>query len=222
MRRLGLLGGTFDPIHCGHLDVARAAADALDLDEVRLVPSHAPPHRAAPGASAFHRFAMTSLAAAGDDRLTAWDGELVRGGPSYTADTLRELHQQGWPATSLFFLTGADAFAGISTWKDYPALLNLAHFVVCSRNGRAAGVVRDLLPDLANRMDDATNDAATSSETRILLLDAPTAAVSSTLVRETVARGAPIDGMVPHAVAMHITKHGLYNASRPTPHGSPD
>lgn len=216
MRRLGLLGGTFDPIHLGHLDVARAAADTLSLDEVRLVTSHAPPHRPEPGASPFHRFAMTSLAAATDSRFTAWDGELLRGGASYTADTLRTLHQEGWPAETLFFLTGADAFAEIATWKDYPALLNLAHFVVCSRPGRPAQLVRDLLPELSDRMHDASTAPVTdtSGDTRILLLDVPTSDISSTAIREAAARGASFEGLVPPAVAAHITKHGLYNASR--------
>ena len=208
--RLGLLGGTFDPIHLGHLDVARAAAGALALDEVRLITSHVPPHRAAPGASAFHRFAMTSLAAASDDRFTASDEELVRGGASYTADTLRGLHREGWPATRLFFLTGADAFAEIATWKDYPALLDLAHFVVCSRPGRAAGLVRGLLPDLRDRMTDASQEAELNDAARIVLLDAPTADVSSTAVRAAAAAGASLDGMVLPAVAAHIRKHDLY------------
>jgi nicotinate-nucleotide adenylyltransferase len=208
--RLGLLGGTFDPIHLGHLDVARAAAGALALDEVRLMTSHVPPHRDAPGASVFHRFAMTSLAAAAGDWLTASDEELARTGASYTADTLRALQQQGWAATQLFFLTGADAFAEIATWKDYPALLNLAHFVVCSRPGRAAGVVRGLLPDLRDRMIDASPEADLSGAARIVLLDARTTDVSSTAVRAAVAAGSSIDGMVPPAVAAHIRKHGLY------------
>lgn len=219
-RRLGLLGGTFDPIHMGHLDVARAAADALALDEVRLIPSGFPPHRAAPRASAFHRFAMTSLAAATDDRFTASDEELGRGGASYTADTLGHLHQQGWQAGELFFLTGADAFAKIATWKDYPALLDLAHFVVCSRPGYPAGLVRGLLPDLSGRMMDVTfpgqsaaSDVGTAG-TVIVLLEAATAAASSTGVRDAAGSGGSIDGMVPPAVAAHIQKHGLYNSSR--------
>lgn len=218
MKRVGVLGGTFDPIHLGHLDVARAAADALNLDEVRLTPSHVPPHRRAPGASAFHRFAMTSLAAAGDSRFVASDQELLRGGASFTADTLRALQAEGMPASRLFFLTGADAFAEIATWKDYPALLNLAHFVVCSRPGSPAGMVRGLLPDLTDRMvtvpleqEAAIRDAA-EAPTRILLLDAATAAVSSTEVRAAAAAGASLDGLVPGTVAAHIRKHGLYGS----------
>ena len=211
MTRLGLLGGTFDPIHTGHLDVARAAADALSLDQVRLTPASIPPHRPEPGASPSHRFAMVSLAAATDERFVASDEELERARASYTADTLRAVQQQGWTPAQLFFLTGADAFAEIATWKDYPALLDLAHFVVCSRPGHEAGMVRGLLPDLAGRMTDA-RDFIDQGVTRIVLLDAATADVSSSGVRRALETRGSIDGMVPPAIAAHILKHGLYNA----------
>jgi nicotinate-nucleotide adenylyltransferase len=213
VKRLGLLGGTFDPIHMGHLDVARASADALGLDEVRLIPLHVPSHRPAPGTSPFHRFAMASLAAATDARFVASDDELARGGTSFTADTLRQLHQQGWTAGQLFFLTGADAFAEIATWKDYPALLDLAHFVVCSRPGHGAGVVRGLLPALADKMTDA-RDFTGTGPTRIVLLDAATADVSSSGVRRALETRGSVDGMVPPAVAAHIRKHGLYSEGK--------
>lgn len=216
MRRLGLMGGTFDPIHLGHLDVARAAADALALEEVRLIPSFVPPHRAAPGASAYHRFAMTSLAAASHKRITASDEELLRGGASYTADTLRGLHAAGFAPGELFFLTGADAFAEIATWKDYPALLDLSHFVVCSRPGHEAEMVRGLLPELLDRMVTGSEFEAGAAP-RIVLLDADTANVSSSGVRRAIASGQSIDGMVLPSVAAHIRKHGLYNARQ---HGS--
>ncbi len=211
MTRLGLLGGTFDPIHMGHLDVARASADALGLEEVRLTPLHIPSHRPGPAASPYHRFAMVSLAAATDPRFVASDGDLARGGASYTADTLRQVQQQGWAAGQLFFLTGADAFAEIATWKDYPALLDLAHFVVCSRPGHEAGMVRGLLPDLADRMTDA-RALTDHGSTRIVLLDAGTTDVSASGIRRALETRGSIDGMVPPAVAAHIQKHGLYNA----------
>ena len=213
------MGGTFDPIHMGHLDLARAAADALNLDRVRLVPSYVPPHRTAPGASVFHRFAMVALAAAADARFEADDQELRREGPSYTADTLRQLQRQGFTATEIFFLTGADAFAGIATWKDYPELLNLAHFVVCSRPGEPAEMVRGLLPDLRDRMVDA-KEFDGSVGTNVILLDAATAAVSSTQVREVLASGAAgsaLGRLVVPAVETHIRRHGLYNIPQPTP-----
>jgi nicotinate-nucleotide adenylyltransferase len=203
------MGGTFDPIHFGHLDVAIAAADALGLDEVRLLPSHVPPHRDPPRASPFHRFAMVAIAAAADRRLAASDTELLRGGASYAADTLRDLQQQGWSAGELFFITGADAFAEIATWKDYPALLDLSHFIVCSRPGHRAAVVRGLLPGLEARIVSASEFTG-GAATRIILLDALTSDASSTAVREAIACDAPIGGIVAPAVAAHIRKHGLY------------
>jgi nicotinate-nucleotide adenylyltransferase len=214
VKRLGIMGGTFDPIHMGHLDVARSSADALHLDRVRLLPSNIPPHRHEPGTSAFHRFALVSMAAAADARFEADDRELRREGPSYAADTLRGLQRQGLKAGQLFFLTGADAFAEIATWKDYPALLDLAHFVVCSRPGRPAGLVRGLLPALQGRMVDAS-DFTDAGATRVILLDAATTDISSSRVRQALSEGATdvaLRGMLPPAVDAHIRKHGLYNA----------
>ena len=151
--RTGVLGGTFDPIHLGHLAVARCAADAFGLGRVLLLPSRTPPHRPVdPSASLFHRFAMVALAAAADDRLVASDLEMGRAGPWYTADTLRALGATGLGAWQIFFLIGADAFAEIATWREYPAVLDLAHFVVCSRPGAAATALPARLPDLAARM----------------------------------------------------------------------
>lgn len=212
MTRLGIMGGTFDPIHMGHLDVARASADALHLDQVRLLPSNIPPHRQPPGTSPLHRFAMAALAAQTDARLVADDAELRREGASYAAETLRELAQQGWTPGQLFFLTGADAFAEIATWKGYPELLNLAHFVVCSRPGFAAEMVRGLLPALQDRMVDA-RDFVDDGTPRVILLHAGTADVSSTAVRKALGEGdtdLALRGMLPPAVFDHIRKHGLY------------
>ena len=212
MIRVGIMGGTFDPIHSGHLDLARAAADALHLDQVRLLPSNVPPHRREPGTSPLHRFAMVALAATTDARFLADDEELRREGTSFAADTLRHVQQQGWKAEQLFFLTGADAFAGIATWREYPALLNLAHFVVCSRPGQAAAMVRGLLPSLQDRMVDA-HDFVEDRGTRVILLDAATADISSTAVRQALADGdtdIALRGLLPPGVFDHIRKHGLY------------
>lgn len=214
MRRLGIMGGTFDPIHMGHLDVARASADALRLDEVRLLPSNVPPHRHPPRASGFHRFAMVCIAAQTDPRFTAFEEELRREGPSYAADTLQTLQRQGFEARELFFLTGADAFAEIATWREYPALLDLAHFVVCSRPGHSVELVRGLLPELQERMVDAREYENAEGPARIILLDASTAGVSSSAVRDALAAGQPIDRMVAPGVDAHIRKHGLYNAAQ--------
>ena len=204
------MGGTFDPIHVGHLDVARAARRALDLDRVWLLPSNVPPHRATPHASSADRMAMTTLAADGEAGLAASDLELRQDGPSYTSATLERLAAQGLAATEIFFVTGADAFRDIPTWKDFPAILQNCHFVVISRPGCQASGLRQALPALADRMIDVDNAGVDTSRPSIFLVDADTAPVSSTDVRRRVASGASIEGMVPAAVATYIEAHGLY------------
>jgi nicotinate-nucleotide adenylyltransferase len=230
-RRLGVLGGTFDPIHLGHLTVAREAAGALGLEQVLLMPSRTPPHRPVdPSASVFHRFAMVALAASSDSRLVASDVELNRPGTSYTADTLRALHATGLEGWQIFFLTGADAFAEIATWREYPAVLDLAHFVVCSRAGIEATSLAARLPDLAPRMIPAlawttgssdfgsarvvvpAGNPETGLKTLIVLLDCATPDVSSTGIRARARAGRPLAGLVPPEVDDHIRRHGLYGA----------
>jgi len=208
--REGWLGGTFDPIHVGHLDVARAARRALDLDRVWLLPSNVPPHRATPHASSADRMAMTTLATDGEPGLAASDLEIRQDGPSYTSATLERLAAQGLAATEIFFVTGADAFRDIPTWKNFPALLNNCHFVVISRPGCRATGLRQALPALADRMIDAGGAGVDTSHPSIFLVDADTAPVSSTDVRRRVALRAPIEGMVPAAVATYIEDRGLY------------
>ena len=133
---VGVLGGTFDPIHLGHLDVARAAHDALGLERILLMPAHVPPHRhRAPHASAYHRFAMTALAAQDAPYLVADDAELRVDGPSYTAHTLARLATTGYAPSQIVFITGVDAFAEIATWYAYPRVLDAAHFAVVTRPG---------------------------------------------------------------------------------------
>jgi nicotinate-nucleotide adenylyltransferase len=216
--RIGLLGGTLDPIHCGHLAAAVAARDALDLTDVLVIPSRIPPHRPAqPIASAFHRFAMACLAVSNVPRLEASDDELRADGPSYTADTLERLAAPT-PSRSpilpsqIFFITGVDAFADIATWKRYPGVLDLANFVVVARPGHALDAIRTKLPSLAARMRPASQ-AGAGEKTSIYLLQAATPDVSSTQVRERLRRGEAITGLVPPLVEQHILKHGLYSAS---------
>ena len=213
--RIGILGGTLDPIHVGHLDSARAALAALALDRVVIVPSRIPPHRhQQPLASPYHRFAMASLAVNGIAGLTASDMELCAPGPSYTADTLMRLQGTGLSASQIFFITGADAFAEIETWARYPEVLDLAHFVVISRPGYDLDGLRRRLPAVAGRM---THDRATHVSTGaqgIFLVQAETPDVSSTDIRRRIAHGEPLTGLVPAAVETHIIQHGLYRAGR--------
>jgi nicotinate-nucleotide adenylyltransferase len=207
MRR-GLLGGTFDPIHKGHLDVARAARSALALDEVVVIPSNVPPHRRLALASPRHRLAMARLATRGETGLTTSDFELQEDGPSYTSRTLDRLSAQGVDTRDLFFITGADAFRDIRHWKDFPRILDRCHFVAVSRPGCPAASLRQALPELAERMTEPP--AAPEASPRIYLVEAPTAPVSSTEVRRRLAAGQPIDGLVPPAVADYIRTNALY------------
>ena len=213
-RRIGLLGGTFDPIHLGHLALATAARTALALDEVRVVPSRVPPHRPRPGASVYHRFAMAALAAIGDPQIIVDDIEAQDPDRSYTAVTLRRLHASGLSASQIFFIAGADAFAEIATWRDYPQVLEAAHFVVISRGGRTASSMRTALPDLASRMIllPATGGAAAGdlAQPSVFLIDTPIPTVSSTAIRAHAAEGLSLEGLVPPPVADYIAKHDLY------------
>ena len=197
--RVGILGGTFDPIHLGHLEAASAARRALSLDRLLLLPSRTPPHRSTePRASVFHRFAMAALAAAERD-MSVSDLEVRREGPSYTALTLEALHREGFAPTELFFITGSDAFAEVDTWYDYPHILQLANFVVVSRPG--APRPADLIPNPESLIPTAP---------RVLSVEATTPDVSSTDIRRRVGTGESIDGLVPSSVAGHIRRHHLY------------
>ena len=199
--RVGILGGTFDPIHLGHLEAASAARRALSLDRLLLLPSRTPPHRSTePRASVFHRFAMAALAAAERD-MSVSDLEVRREGPSYTALTLEALHREGFAPTELFFITGSDAFAEVGTWHDYPRILQLANFVVVSRPG-APRRRSDLIPNPQSR-----NPRRAPT---VLSVEANTPDVSSTDIRRRVGAGESIDGLVPSSVAGHIRRHHLY------------
>jgi nicotinate-nucleotide adenylyltransferase len=219
--RIGLVGGTFDPFHLGHLAVAHAARTTLALDQVRIIPASIPPHRTLqPRASASHRFAMAALGIANEPDLVVDDIELATSGPSYSAATLARFRARGFNASQLFFVIGADAFAEIATWRDYPRVLDLAHFVVVSRPGRLVGTLRRDLPSLASRMHDidpaAPRDDLDKDEPSILLIDAATPAVSATRVRELAAAQQPLKGLVPPLVADHIARHHLYDTRSPS------
>jgi nicotinate-nucleotide adenylyltransferase len=209
---VGLLGGTFDPIHYGHLAAARAAQQALTLDHVWFVPSARPPHRPdSPQASEYHRLAMIRLAIEDGDGWEVADLELRRHGPSYTYDTLTTLNRDGLPPSQIFFITGADAFAEIATWHRYPDVLDLAHFVVVARPGYPISTLRGRVPALAHRMIEPA-DLAVSSTPRVILVAAETPDVSSTAIRGRAARHESIDGFVPPTVAAYIAQHCLYSS----------
>jgi nicotinate-nucleotide adenylyltransferase len=216
-RPFGLLGGTFDPIHLGHLAVARAVGAALGLSRTLLVPARVPPHRIRPGVSIYHRFAMVALAALTEASLAASDLELDSTEPSYTSVLLDRIAAQGVAASQMVFITGADAFAEIASWRNYPALLDQCHFAVVSRPGRSAAQAPDAFAALAARFHvtpaspaRATPHPALSGPPRVFLIEAETPDVSSTEIRARVRSGGPLDDLVPAPVAAYIGRHGLY------------
>jgi nicotinate-nucleotide adenylyltransferase len=213
--RIGILGGTLDPIHYGHLDTALAAREALALDRVVIVPARIPPHRThQPLASPFHRFAMAALAVNAVEGLCVSDIELASPGTSYTADTLDRMRENlGLDPSQIFFITGADAFADIETWNRYPEVLDLAEFVAVSRPGVPVSTLRQQLPALKERMCLPLRKSDLRSRggrTSIFLVDAPTSDVSSTEIRQRLGAGLPLNGLVPSAIEHHIRQHGLY------------
>jgi nicotinate-nucleotide adenylyltransferase len=219
--RLGILGGTFDPIHRGHVDMASAAQQALQLTQVVVMTSHVPPHRPAPVASAFHRFAMVALAVAHSSNWRASDAELRRDAPSYTSATLRSLIERGHRPRDLFFILGADAFAEVASWKDYPGLLDLSHFAVVSRTNWPVSEIPRRFPELQSRIVMAPSDAALDRDPLIFLIDARTADVSATAIRQRCERGQSIAGLVVPAVQQHIARHGLYSSGVAASDASP-
>ncbi len=188
-RRIGVMGGTFDPVHHGHLVAASEVATEFALDEVIFVPTGEPWHKSnvSPGE---HRYLMTVIATASNPRFTVSRVDIDRDGPTYTVDTLRDLHAQ-YPDDDLFFISGADAVAQIVQWKDKDKLWELAHFIGVSRPGHELSL------------------SGLSGE-HVSLLEVPALAISSTDCRSRVARGHPVWYLVPDGVVQYIAKHGLY------------
>ena len=190
--RVGIMGGTFDPIHHGHLSAASEVQQSFDLDEVVFVPTGQPwmKHDVSP---AERRYEMTVIATASNPRFTVSRVDIERGGPTYTIDTLRDIRRQR-PDAELFFISGADAVAQILDWKDVAALWELAHFVAVSRPGHSLNI-RGL------------------PEQRVSSLEVPALAISSTDCRQRVDRGFPVWYLVPDGVVQYISKHHLYRST---------
>ncbi len=193
-RRVGVMGGTFDPIHHGHLVAASEVESYFDLDEVVFVPTGAPWQKADRQVStAEHRYLMTVIATAANPRFTVSRVDIDRPGPTYTVDTLHDL-MAALPDAELFFITGADALAEIFTWRGAEALFDYAQFVGCTRPGYTHDAeVLEQIP-----------------EDRVTLIEIPALAISSTDCRERTARGEPVWYLVPDGVVQYIGKHDLY------------
>lgn len=225
-RRVGLLGGTFDPIHEGHLAVARLATRTLDLTELRLIPSGTPPHRPdSPRASGYHRMEMIRRALAEGTTadtvaVEVSDLELRRNGPSFSWDTLHDVQSEGLAPLHIIFIIGADAFAEIGTWHKYPEVLDAAHFAVVARPGTTLASLRERLPALAGRMilPDQLDRVSTP---RIVLVEGDTPAISATDIRRRASHGEALTGLVPAPVAAYIEQLGLYRATEHSPAAAP-
>lgn len=189
--RIGIMGGTFDPIHHGHLVAASAVAHEFDLDQVLFVPT-GQPWQKGDVSPAERRYEMTVIATASNPSFAVSRVDVDRPGPTYTIDTLRDLRKE-YPDAELFFISGADAIAQILTWKDADELWSLAHFVGVSRPGHR--LTRGDLPG-----------------DRVSLLEIPALAISSTDCRDRVARGFPVWYLVPDGVVQYIAKYRLYRS----------
>ncbi|UCF57606.1 MAG: nicotinate-nucleotide adenylyltransferase [Deltaproteobacteria bacterium] len=211
--RVGILGGTFDPIHLGHLRVAEEIGEGLDLEKIYLIPAAVPPHKDTKPISSFHhRLAMTRLAAEESPILEALDFEGRRQGLSYSVETLREFHQIFKPSPTLFFILGMDAFLEIRTWKEYERLFDYAHFVVIKRPGSQSEELEPFLLslDVGFSRGDREDTFIHPSGNLLIYKKATLMDISSTQIREMVAAGKSIRFLVPESVRSYLMEKGLY------------
>ncbi len=198
VQRIGLMGGTFDPIHHGHLVAASEVQAWYNLDEVIFVPTGEPWQKSDRAVSpAEDRYLMTVIATASNPRFSVSRVDVDRGKPTYTIDTLRDLHTER-PGSEFFFITGADALAQILTWHDAEKVFELAHFVGCTRPG--------------TRIDSATLDGLPPD--RVTIIEVPALAISSSECRQRAEAGEPVWYLVPDGVVQYIAKRGLYTPQK--------
>lgn len=207
---IGLYGGTFNPVHVGHLRVAEEMREQFHLDRVVFIPSFQPPHKSGCHTPAAHRLAMVQAAVAANEWFVVSDVEIQRAGPSYACETIRHFRRWYGNRAELFFIVGSDAFEEIATWHAYPEFFALCHFVVMSRPGCA---ISALPPELAGRY---TRHSATEYRSpqgcRLIFCSVTGLDVSSTDIRRRVTAGASIRYLVPDTVAQYINQHGVYAA----------
>jgi len=191
LQRIGIMGGTFDPIHNGHLVAASEVAARFSLDLVVFAPTGQPWHKE-PASAAEHRYLMTVIATASNPKFVVSRVDIEREGLTYTIDTVRDI-QELYPGAELFFISGADAIAQIFDWKDVAELWERAHFVAVTRPGHALDISR-------------------FSAEHVSLLEIPALAISSSNCRQRVSQGNPVWYLVPDGVVQYIAKHNLYRS----------
>ncbi|HEV2923639.1 MAG TPA: nicotinate-nucleotide adenylyltransferase [Solirubrobacteraceae bacterium] len=211
-RSVGILGGTFNPPHLGHLALARSAREELALERVLLMPAHIPPHKSAerdPGAR--HRLNMCRLAADGEPGVSACSLEIDRPGPSYTVDTLSAIHTSR-PDAELTFIVGADVARTLPAWREPAKVLELARVAVGARRGASDREVLETVASLSRSPESSGVPRSDPGGAEVRFLRMPIVEVSSSIVRERVARGENVEQLVGPAVARYISEHGLYGA----------
>ena len=208
-KALGILGGTFDPIHYGHLRPAQEALRALDLAEIRVIPAANPPHRRPPVATPEQRLRMVELAVSGVPGFTVDDCEFRRGGPSYTVLSLESLRRE-FGERPLCLLLGLDAFESIETWHQWQRLLELAHFIVMTRPGWEFPAGARLPPWVRDRQVRDTSMLNQASAGKIYYQAVTPQDISATRIREALARGEPVEAWLPSAVLEYIRANRVY------------
>lgn len=226
--RLGLLGGSFNPIHYGHLGIAREAREKLPLDQVLFMPTGDPPHKCDGAlAPAKDRYEMVRLAIAGEPAWTLSDLEVRRSGKSYSIDTIRELHRQYGPSTKWDFLIGLDAFLEFPTWREPETLLRLCRFVVMSRPGQSYRSLAGLSlfpgndPELLAKLDSgelARLEIAVPDSPGLVCLPLRPCSISASDIRRRIKQGLPLANLLPPPVESYILQHRLYQEDRDHTH----
>ncbi len=207
---VALLGGTFNPIHFGHLNLANCLVDYLHVESVRMIPCAIPPHRETPSVSAEQRLAMLQLAIDDHPLLTSDDLELRKSTPSYSIETVQQIRQQVGEETPLFFCIGMDSLLTIDSWHHWQQLLDYCHLAICPRPGYKLPIKGHLAEWIEQNLCDDIDRIKTLSQGCLHLCKIPLKDISSTAIRDSIKCAQSIDHLTPKSVVNFITKHSLY------------
>lgn len=213
MKAIGILGGTFNPIHFGHLRMAQELADSLHLDSVRFIPAANPPHKDAPAISAQHRAAMVQLGIAGNPAFTIDERELQRTGASYTLDTLHSLRSELGNQVSITLFMGSDAFTKFDTWHRWQEIINLCHIALVQRpqlRGHDQKLSKTLETFLHNHYTENADDLHSQPSGYVTMRQVTALDISSTAIRHALQHGDSVRYLLPDNVADYINQHQLY------------